>query len=176
MVAVFTGFVVIGCQDDQISSGADRAVNAVTSETRCDTCPTPSEVLERSRREEWDRYMRDHRPPTGLGGLPTYPDDSFRPMKNASHGPPLRNADIYYYSLVGRHFGISTQAATAVMEALHRAALRDFGGLRVLGLTAEGLQHAQVNGGHLPATDLTRMSRRLGVPPAKIDALIQSFL
>jgi hypothetical protein len=90
--------------------------------------------------------------------------------------PALTKEDIAIYRGIGQAYGISTKAATTLMEALNRASVKDFGGLADLGLNAESLKQAKRNHGRLSASELDKVSRKLGVSQQKADSLIQSVL
>ena len=90
--------------------------------------------------------------------------------------PALSKEDIAIYRGIAKTYGISTSAATTLMETLNRAAAGDFGGLSDLGLNADSLKQAKRNNGRLSVAELDKVSRKLGVSQQKADSLIQSVL
>jgi len=91
--------------------------------------------------------------------------------------PPAMTRE--YHTLcqkIGKAYGISHNAAIQLMEALNRAAVEDFQGLKALGLSAKGLEAAYKNNGRFSAGELDTLSRKLGISRQKADQVIQRML
>lgn len=119
-------------------------------------------------------YGRDWNHGRGIGrrhGLVA----AFEPMAKEK-APRVSKEYLELCVQVGRAYGISTSAATKLMEVLNRAAVNDFLGLRALGVTPDSLTDAAKHQGRLAPAELDKVSRGLGVSSQKADQLIQALL
>jgi hypothetical protein len=183
-------FTLAGCEDLQIARTAKWSVDHM-SYASAGFGGWEYGDLERGmrrRQKEWDyhnRFQSGGEP--GWNGSHCAPGAILDPCRAHKGGrrlavmlasqmnaPSLDREDKMFYEQVGKAYGLGLRSSIVLLEALNRAAVGDFGGLKSLGLSAESLASAHKKQGELDSQALAELSNALGLNPAKADELIQS--
>jgi hypothetical protein len=182
--------LLAGCNNTEITRSAGSAVDHIAHATAGYGGWSFAELKNRmrSRQEQWSHHnqfrwperpgWKGERCALGAKADPCRPHSSRRPAVMLSaemNAPALGQLDRKAYEKVARAYGISERASTLLLEALNRAAVGDFGGLKEIGLNSERIASAHLNGGQLSLNAMEAVSQALDLDPAKVESIIQSI-